>query len=411
MNLRPPLPSLCLLAALVVVVAAIAASPARAHPVVDNALDVVIHPDRVAVTARVADEQVRLVEGERAGPQRYRAHAAYVLRNLRIDADGESLTGTGSLESAPAGAPATAPAPAPAATHPSHATTAPAATPMPTVFAVYRLEYPLRKPPAVVRLGQDFLQEFPDWTATFAVKIRQSDQPAWQTGLLTRFRSAEFGCEWPRDAAGGVVATTAPAVETTAVDVPPGRTFREYAAHGVMHILTGYDHLLFVAALVLAAASLWDLVKIVTAFTVAHTLTLALSVPGWVTLPDRVVEPVIAASIVVVAAQNVLRPRSTRGWARLATAFAFGLFHGLGYAGGMRDAMADLPAAAFGAALAGFGVGVELGHQVVVIPLFALLVAVRRWGSDALAAARRYGSAAISVAGVVFLVKVVSEFY
>src|SRR5205807_1459282 len=81
-------------------------------------------------------------------------------------------------------------------------------------------------------------------------------------------------------------------------------------------------------------------------FTVAHTLTLALSVLNIVTLGERVVEPMIAASIVFVAVQNVFWPRQSRGWTRLAVAFAFGLFHGLGFAGGLKEAMAGMPRAA-----------------------------------------------------------------
>ena len=84
---------------------------------------------------------------------------------------------------------------------------------------------------------------------------------------------------------------------------------------------------------------MWDLVKVVTAFTAAHTITLTLSVLGVVRLGEHVVEPMIAASIVFVAVQNVAWPRSSRGWGRIAVAFAFGLFHGLGFAGGLQEAI------------------------------------------------------------------------
>ena len=102
-----------------------------------------------------------------------------------------------------------------------------------------------------------------------------------------------------------------------------------------MHILTGYDHLLFVSALVLAATGIWDLIKVVSAFTLAHTLTLTLSVFNIVTLSERIVEPMIAASIICVAVQNVFWPERSRGWTRLGIAFAFGLFHGLGFGRGL----------------------------------------------------------------------------
>ena len=123
-------------------------------------------------------------------------------------------------------------------------------------------------------------------------------------------------------------------------------TFRAYALHGIEHILTGYDHLLFVTALVLAAGRFWDLVKVVTAFTLAHTITLTLSVLNIVTLRSAIVEPMIAASIICVAVQNIFWPERSTGWARLAIAFSFGLFHGLGFAGGLKDAMTGMPSVA-----------------------------------------------------------------
>ena len=108
----------------------------------------------------------------------------------------------------------------------------------------------------------------------------------------------------------------------------------DYLRLGIAHILEGWDHLLFIAALVLACTSFWDFVKVVTAFTVAHTLTLAISAFGYLRLPSSVVEPMIALSIVVVAMQNVFFPKSARGRTRLVIAFIFGPFHGLGFAGG-----------------------------------------------------------------------------
>ncbi|MGH7897826.1 MAG: HupE/UreJ family protein, partial [Candidatus Binatia bacterium] len=185
---------------------------------------------------------------------------------------------------------------------------------------------------------------------------------------------------------------------------------RDYFRHGVLHILGGYDHLLFIAALVLATVTLWDLVKIVTAFTLAHTLTLTLAVLDVVRLPSSIVEPMIAASIVFVAVENVLRPDRSRGPGRLMIAFAFGLFHGLGFAGGLLDAMAGMTGAAVGLAIVAFSAGVELGHQLIVVPVFGILRLAERSRADELgrariyAAALRYGSAIISVAGLVYLI-------
>jgi hydrogenase/urease accessory protein HupE len=185
--------------------------------------------------------------------------------------------------------------------------------------------------------------------------------------------------------------------------------FAAYFYHGIHHILTGYDHLLFVSALVLAATTLWDLVKVVSTFTVAHTITLTLAALNLVHLPGRVVEPLIAASIVFVAIQNVFWPRRARGWSRLGAAFFFGLFHGLGFAGGLLDSLRELPGATLLLAILAFSIGVEAGHQMVVLPLFASLKAARRTQSSAVArthlsmAFQRIGSAGILTAGAYYL--------
>ena len=188
-----------------------------------------------------------------------------------------------------------------------------------------------------------------------------------------------------------------------------GSLFLGYFLHGVRHILTGYDHLLFIGALVLAARTFWDLVKVVSAFTLAHTLTLTLAALNLVHVPVQVVEPLISASIVFVALQNILWPDQTRGWARIAVAFFFGLFHGLGFAGGLLEAMRELPGSSMLVAILAFSVGVEAGHQLVVLPLFAVIRVIREARPDAMASTRfslivqRIGSACITVAGIYYL--------
>lgn len=182
-----------------------------------------------------------------------------------------------------------------------------------------------------------------------------------------------------------------------------------YFVRGVRHILTGLDHLLFAGALALAAGTLRELAKVVTAFTAAHSVTLTLAALGLVRLPESVVEPVIAASIVFVAAQNVLRPGSARGRGRLAAAFAFGLFHGLGFAGGLLDLMRAMPGGVSLRAILGFSVGVEAGHILVLAPPLGLLALARRSRpGDAgrarlVGSCRRVGSIGILAAGVYYL--------
>ena len=143
-----------------------------------------------------------------------------------------------------------------------------------------------------------------------------------------------------------------------------------FIAMGVEHILGGIDHLLFLLALLALARGLWQTVTIVTGFTVAHSITLSLAVLGVVDVPSRIVEPLIAASIVWVAVENLLAPSGIgRRWL---IAAVFGLIHGLGFASALTEL--DLSREALVRALVGFNVGVELGQiafVVVVMPPLA----------------------------------------
>ncbi|WP_375227691.1 HupE/UreJ family protein [Roseobacter sp. S98] len=150
----------------------------------------------------------------------------------------------------------------------------------------------------------------------------------------------------------------------------PGEAFMAYVPVGFDHILPkGLDHILFVLGLFFLSTRWRPLLWQVTAFTLAHTVTLALGALGWVTLPGSIVEPLIAASIVYVAVENIFHQGLSR-W-RPAVIFGFGLLHGLGFASVLGDF--GLPDDQFIPALIGFNVGVELG-QLTVIALAALLL-------------------------------------
>jgi hypothetical protein len=171
------------------------------------------------------------------------------------------------------------------------------------------------------------------------------------------------------------------------------RQFADYVREGVWHIWIGLDHILFLLSLLLPSVLAWqatqrrwqavrsfreafvDVLKVVTAFTVAHSITLSLAALGVVELPSRLVESVIAASIVVAALNNV-RPRVTqRLWM---VAFGFGLVHGFGFASVLADL--GLPRDALVLALVGFNVGVELGQLAIVVVFLPLAFALRRTG-------------------------------
>lgn len=151
---------------------------------------------------------------------------------------------------------------------------------------------------------------------------------------------------------------------------------------GVEHILLGFDHILFVVALLLGGGSLRALVGIVTAFTIAHSITLALSVLGVVTLPPEIVEPVIALSIAYVALENMVPGRRvSRRWA---VAFLFGLVHGFGFAGILAEL--ELPTQGLVVSLLSFNLGVEAGQALVIALLLPLLVWLRGFAWHARAA-------------------------
>jgi hydrogenase/urease accessory protein HupE len=165
--------------------------------------------------------------------------------------------------------------------------------------------------------------------------------------------------------------------------IPTGQTVwgvaGVYIQLGIRHILSGIDHLLFILALLIITRGGWKLVKTVTAFTLSHSITLSLATLGYVHIPQRPVEAVIALSIVFVASEVVHSRAGRPGLAARApwvVAFTFGLMHGLGFAGGLSEA--GLPAGHIPTALAFFSTGVEVGHFLFIGSVLSLIALVRR---------------------------------
>lgn len=173
---------------------------------------------------------------------------------------------------------------------------------------------------------------------------------------------------------------------------------REFLVLGVEHIATGYDHVLFLVGVLLVGETLRQVVAIVTSFTVAHSVTLALATLGLVAPPPRLVEAVIALSIVYVGVENILARRVRRRW--LLT-FGFGLVHGFGFAGILREM--DLARSGVLLGLVTFNLGVEVGQVAIVGVLWPALRAVQQ--SRHRVAVVRYASAAIAACGLVWLVE------
>jgi len=140
-------------------------------------------------------------------------------------------------------------------------------------------------------------------------------------------------------------------------------SFTNFLCLGVKHILTGYDHLLFLFGLLLVARGFFSSLGIITSFTIAHSITLAVATPHLVQIPSRIVEPLIAASIVFVGAENLLRGDIPK--ARRIVPFGFGLIHGFGFASALREAGIGSGTGGIVLPLFSFNLGVELGQIMV----------------------------------------------
>ena len=172
---------------------------------------------------------------------------------------------------------------------------------------------------------------------------------------------------------------------------------------GVEHILTGPDHLLFLLTVVVAGVSWRYWAGVITAFTVAHSVTLSLAVFGVLAAPPSLVEPAIAASIVLMGADNLVRKRNV-GRERVVLVFACGLLHGLGFASALGE-MGVSPGARI-ASLAGFNIGVELGQAAFVAAVLVAGELVRRTlGRKVFAAWPTVVSAVAVVAGAILFIQ------
>jgi hypothetical protein len=192
-------------------------------------------------------------------------------------------------------------------------------------------------------------------------------------------------------------------------------TFLDYLKEGVWHIWTGFDHILFLCSLLLPAvlvrrdgrwigvtefgAAFRNVLKIVTAFTLAHSITLSLAVLGFITLPSRLVESAIALSVIAAALNNLRPVVQDRIWL---VAFGFGLIHGLGFANALAEL--GLPSSALAVALVSFNLGVEAGQLAIVSVLLpAAYLCRNRWLYPRLVLGA--GSCAIAVIASIWLIE------
>jgi hypothetical protein len=203
-------------------------------------------------------------------------------------------------------------------------------------------------------------------------RVRIAGLEGTMTDALVRIEFAD-GTEWTErltpSSPEAAVPRSTPAWEVAGV----------FLRLGVEHILTGVDHLLFILALLIITRGGWKLVKTVTAFTISHSITLSAATLGFVHVPPRPVEAVIALSIVFVAAEILRTRRGLTGITARApwvVAFSFGLMHGLGFASGLSEA--GLPQGHIPTALLFFSLGVEAGHFLFIGAVLSLVAVVRR---------------------------------
>jgi hydrogenase/urease accessory protein HupE len=174
-------------------------------------------------------------------------------------------------------------------------------------------------------------------------------------------------------------------------------SFANFLSLGVKHILTGYDHLLFLFGLLVVARGFVCSLSIITSFTIAHSITLAVATLHVVKIPNRIVEPLIAASIIFVGVDNLLRSAIPKG--RRMVAFGFGLIHGFGFASVLREAGIGSSSGGIVLPLFSFNLGVELGQITIaaaVLPIIWKLrenpIFIARWAPACSAAVVLFGS-------------------
>lgn len=299
--------------------------------------------------------------------------AALIARKLRIEADGERcVAGAADFE------PPTPPRQSP----------------------TFNVEFFCPRPVKVLRLTDDLFDVLGQGSHTLLrVTAEGRDEPVASAVLLadeSRVGQFEIG-QSVADEDGASGADRPQSVDASADHATP--SVLGFLPLGVRHILEGWDHLLFLLALVLPGGSLGSLVRIVTAFTIAHSITLAAAALDWVSPPVAPVEALIALSIAWVAAENLSRMRPmSRRWL---VAFAFGLIHGFGFSNVLREI--GLPRDALLPALLSFNIGIELGQLLVVALLLPALAWLR--GNTLGRQVPQAASAVVLAAGIVLFVQ------
>ncbi len=412
------------------------ADVAQAHPFLQDSWWVVVETNRLVMRVSATLREIAVVQKvpvptngltDLAAIQTALTHhGGYLLKSLKLEADGVPLSGEVLDWQLVGDAGATEPADSPLYLERTH--------------AAFDLEFRFGAagPPREITFGHATLKEHRyapgvPWDVTYALTVKDAGLKDIAAGIVRvdlpftlalKMPTNAPSASAPTPASSAMASTTGPpglpvpAMKPTRSDVmagfkasDPSASFTSYLRLGIHHILTGYDHLLFLAALALAAVRLADFFRLIATFTLAHSLTVTLSALGYVRLPPWFVEPFIAASIVFVAVENLVSPRRAGARSRLALAFGFGLVHGLGFAGGLVDAIGGTGGASLAMAILAFCLGVELGHLMVGLPFWCAVRANRaEFGERSAARVHRAGSVAIAAGGIYFLVAALRQY-
>jgi len=394
-------------------VSLLTAIPAAAHPFLQNSWWVVVETNRLVCRVSATLREVAVAQNL-GGPTNQVSlepllaaltnHCRYVAQVIEVYADGQRLPGevldfrlmTDTGVDLPPESPLF----------------------LDQTYVTFDLEFPHPPKTRELSFGQRTLGEFryaPGilWDVTYSLLVKAATRQELGAGLVRADLPYNLALEPTAVSANALKtgATTSPILDEVASHPPPVR-FGDYLRLGVEHIVHGYDHLLFLAALALAAATLGDFLKLILTFTLAHSLTVTLSALNWVRLPSSFVEPFIAASIIFVAIENLIAPKRVSVPSRLAITFGFGLVHGLGFASGLNQALDGSGGTALALGIFAFCLGVELGHLALGLPFWALLRAGRaKWGDPFGDRALRLGSMMVAAGGTYFLIAALRQYF
>ncbi len=285
-------------------------------------------------------------------------------------------------------------------------------------------ENTLRKLMRVTWAGKDvaFRFEFPDFDKTpFELPMEAADWALLTTGVVVDRQSGtgDLVFHWNSEEDAELIVLTEDSEDGEVVSVPPGGSItlvsqkecgtsmilrqaatESWIRSGFRHVLPlGLDHMLFIIGLFLMVPKWKPLLGQSLLFTIAHSATLALAVLGWVNLPGRPVEILIAFSIAFIGVENLLTKEV--GKLRLVLVFAFGLIHGLGFASVLAEKLGDIPRDQLAWPLLGFNLGVELAQITVFAIAFLVLLLLKKWERTA----QTIGSVIVTLGGLGWMIE------